>query len=257
MSPPPPQSNDLLSYLLGLIEAKDWDGFEDFALKNHDTFRLISKSIQECEEFSSMTLLHACVRYNPPLKLLDTMVQLDPHALRGEDCVGRTPLHVAAGAGASPPVVELLVRNYSEACSIQDLDGRTPLHLACDASCELFEDDADGLPRGPPSLDNVKFLLAGSLDAATLEDVDEMNAVELAILSDAPYEVVELLQRATQKVLKRRSEDEFDRISLPSSSSYQCIISEAVASVETSELKEAYKVAIPDVQLDDATVYLI
>ncbi|KAL9180613.1 hypothetical protein ACHAXT_011066 [Thalassiosira profunda] len=209
---PPPRSNDLLadamnylSYLLGLIESQDWDRFEDFALKNPNTFRFISKSIQECEEFNGMSLLHACVRYNPPLKLLERMIQLYPRALRGEDCLGRTPLHVAAGTGASPWVIKLLVLNYSEACNIQDLDGRTPLHFACDTSCELFEDDADCLPRGPPALNTVRFLLAGSLDAVTLEDVDEMNAVEYAIISDAPMEVVNLLQRATQRVMKTNS----------------------------------------------------
>ena len=37
-------------------------------------------------------------------------------------------------------------------------------------------------------------LLAGSLDAVTLEDVNDMNTVEYALISDAPIEVITLLQ---------------------------------------------------------------
>ncbi|KAL7535730.1 hypothetical protein ACHAWF_005250, partial [Thalassiosira exigua] len=60
----------------------------------------------------------------------------------------------------------------------------TPLHFACDTTCQLFEDD-QAAPRGPPNLTTVRILLAGSLDAVIMEDVDEMNPIEYAILSDA------------------------------------------------------------------------
>lgn len=193
-----------LSFLLGLIESQDWIRFEEVALANHRTFKVISKTISECEEFNGMTLLHACVRYDPPISVLQQMIELYPQALAGEDCLGRTPLHVAAGSGASPYVLKVLTTSYPEACNIQDEDGRTPLHFACDTSCELFEDD-EYSPRSPPSLETVRVLLSGSLDAVTLEDVDEMNAVEYAILSDASMEVVKLLQKASQRVMKKTS----------------------------------------------------
>eukprot|EP01083_Nonionella_stella_P250929 866335_1 len=112
----------------------------------------MSKSIAEGKEFNGMTLLHACVRYDPPIKVLDQMINLYPLSLTQQDCLGRTPLHVAAGSGASPWVIQLLIMNYAPACSIQDDDGRTPLHFACDTSCELFEGDHEFSPRGPPCL---------------------------------------------------------------------------------------------------------
>ena len=191
-----------LSILLGLIETQNWTKFQDVALTNPKTFKFVSQSISECEDFNGMTLLHAAVRYEPPIKILNEMIKLYPRAVRGEDCLGRMPLHVAAGSGASPYVIKLLTVNFPEACHVQDEDGRTPLHFACDTSCELFEDDMY-TPRGPPSLDTVRILLSGSLEAVTLEDVDEMNAVEYAIVSDAPMEVINLLQRASQRVMKR------------------------------------------------------
>ena len=196
-----------LSYLLSLIESQDWQKFEEVALSNPQTFKMISKSIGQCAEFNGMTLLHAAVRFDPPISVLKQMIQIYPQALMGEDCLGRTPLHVAAGSGASPLIIKLLTMNYPQACSIQDEDGRTPLLFACDTSCELFEDD-EASPRDPPTLDTVRVLLAGSLDSVILEDVDEMNAVEYAIVSDAPIEVVNLLQRATQRVLRQKKTEQ-------------------------------------------------
>ena len=192
-----------ISFLLSLIEAQDWIQLEDFALSSPKTFKVISKSISNCEEFNGMTLLHACVRYDPPIRVLDKMIKLYPRALTAEDCLGRTPLHVAAGSGASPMVLELLTMNYPQAFNVQDEDGKTPLHLACNTTCTLF-DDGQCSHRGPLNIDTVRVLLSGSLDAVTLEDADEMNAVEYAIVSDAPMKVVTLLQRATQRVRRRR-----------------------------------------------------
>jgi len=193
-----------LSFLLSLIEVRDWIKLEYIFLSNPTIFRFISKSISDCEELNGMTLLHACLRYDPPLNILGKMIELYPQALAEKDCLGRTPLHVAAGSGASPLVLKLLTMNYPQACSVQDEDGKTPLHFACDATCELFEgdDQVQASPRGPPSIDTVRVLLSGSLAAVTLEDFDEMNAVEYAIISDAPMEVVKLLQKASQRVLK-------------------------------------------------------
>lgn len=199
--------SDVMNYvslLLGIIENQDWIKFNEVALSNPKMFQMMSKSISECSEFHGMTLLHACVRYDPPVALVQRMIELYPPALRGEDCLGRTPLHVAAGSDVSPYTLKLLVVGYREACNIQDEDGRTPLHFVCDTSCELFEQEVP-LPRQPPRLDAVRVLLAGSLESVILEDVDEMNAVEYAIVSDASMEVVNLLQRATQRVLKNNA----------------------------------------------------
>ena len=215
-----------LPFLLGLFEARDWTVFEEFVLSNPETFECISKSIYECEEFNGMTLLHACVRFDPPISVLQKVIELHPQALRKEDCIGRTPLHIAAGSGASSLVMKILTVNYPDACNIQDEDGKTPLHLACDASCELFEENDESSPRGPPSRDTVCVLLSGSLDAVVLEDADEMNAVEYALLSDAPIEVVTLLQKAMQRVMRM---NQSKMISSPRSYQATTIMSRIVA----------------------------
>ena len=149
-----------------------------------------------------MTLLHTCVQFDPPIKVLDRMIQIYPQALSVEDCLGRTPLHVAAGIRASPWIMKVLTVNYPQACKIQDEDGRTPLHFSCNAACKLFEDD-ECPSRGPPSLDTIRVLLSGSLSAVILEDFDERNAVEYAIMSDAPIDVIKFLQKASQMVMRQ------------------------------------------------------
>ena len=69
-----------------------------------------------------MTLLHAIIRHDPPNKLLRRMIKLYPQALQTKDVLGRTPLHVAAGSGASEWVIKLLVVSCPQACNVQDED---------------------------------------------------------------------------------------------------------------------------------------
>ena len=213
---------DYMFYLLGLIERRDWLKFAQVALSSSKSYRFISETIDGCADFNGMTLLHAVARYDPPIDLLKSMIELYPSALRSEDCLGRTPLHVAAGSGASPWVIKLLVCSFPGACSVQDEDGRTALHFACDTSCALFEDD-EPTERRPPGMDVVKVLLVGSLDSVTLEDRDEMNAVEYAICSGAHMEVVNLLQKATQRVMKKKMKASEELTREASSSSQQRI----------------------------------
>ncbi|KAL7531235.1 hypothetical protein ACHAWF_003681 [Thalassiosira exigua] len=201
-----------LFLILGLIEARQWAKFEAVALSNPRDFRSISEAITRCDCFNGMTLLHACVRFDVSFRLLDEMIKLYPKALSSKDFMGRTPLHVAAGSSACPTIVKRLTVEYPQACAVQDEDGMTPLHFACDTTCQLFEDD-EAAPRGSPKLTTVRILLAGSLDAVVLEDADEMNPIEYALLSDASMEVINLLQRASLRVLKKKKKNQKVQVS--------------------------------------------
>ena len=192
--------------LLELIVKGEWELFLSTALSNPGTFRAIANSIRNSAEFNGMTLLHGVVRYNPPLDVVDKMIDLCPDQLAAKDCLGRTPLHVAAGSSAEPRLIKLLAHAYPASCDAADEDGKTPLHFACDTSCQLFEDD--GANRSMPREvchETVRALLSESLHAATIEDLDEMNALEYAILSDAELRTVKLLQKASSKTLESRS----------------------------------------------------
>eukprot|EP00984_Skeletonema_dohrnii_P022442 scaffold11572_cov95-Skeletonema_dohrnii-CCMP3373.AAC.2 len=152
-----------------------------------------------------MTLLHAAVKCNPPTELVLDMIEICPDLLAARDCLGRTPLHVAAGSAAAPRLIKILAHVCPPACEVQDVDGKTPLHFACDSSCELFEDKDDETESATlraPCHDAICALLSESLAAATIEDAEEMNPLEHAIMSNASLKIVKLLQNAAAKHLQ-------------------------------------------------------
>lgn len=196
--------DNLMSYVaivLELIHTQNWAKFEKVT-SQPKLFKIITEYIQKCDEFNGMTLLHVIVKRKPPLHILDAMIHAHSDALRGQDCVGRTPLHVACGTGADAKIIRSLVKAFPQACDLKDEDGRLPLHLACDTDCVLFE--GDQTPRAPPSVDVVKALLAASLRSVLVEDDDEMSPIEYAIVSGSSIDVVKLLQKAS--MAKRREE---------------------------------------------------
>ena len=193
-----------IAILLDLIDKQDWQTFQSGALSSAAFFRALTAAIANCPEFNGMTLLHAVVRCNPPLDIVTKMIEICPDLPAAKDCLGRTPLHVAAGSAAKPRLIKLIAHAHPASCDAQDEDGKTPLHFACDSSCVLFEDDDNTNQSMPREVchDSVRALLSESLLAATIEDMDEMNPLEYAIMSDAELNTVKLLQKASCKTLQ-------------------------------------------------------
>ena len=223
-----------LDLLLDVIRSQRWQSFETIALSNPDVYQMINNALPTHGK-DTMTLLHAVLRYNPPLETVIKMMlqhqvvgtndcnMID--AVRAQDSMGRTPLHIAAACDADAMIIKLLGNADPMTCSTLDTDGRTPLHLAC------MNDDNDAshnpTRHGPPSIANVRALLSVSLEPALIEDEDDMSALEYAIISDANIDVVKLLQLATMKcqtTKKRRKSLDNDESSAESEdSSIQCI----------------------------------
>mmetsp|Transcript_2298 Transcript_2298/g.3773 ORF Transcript_2298/g.3773 Transcript_2298/m.3773 type:complete len:238 (+) Transcript_2298:103-816(+) len=197
--------NKLMNYVaivLDLIHCQDWAALEKVATEKK-LFKVISEHIQKSDEFNGMTLLHAVVKSNPPLDILDAMIDAHGDALKGQDCVGRTPLHVACGTGADGLIIKRLVKAYPQACDMQDEDGKLPLHLACDTKCVIFE--GDQTPRAPLTLDVVKVLLSGSMQSVLAVDGDEMNPIEYAIVSALDIEIVKRLRKARMSIRRKEA----------------------------------------------------
>lgn len=133
------------------------------------------------------------------------LIELCPDSTSSRDCLDRTPLHIAAGTGSSVLVLDMLVKSYPEACLMQDADGRTSLHLACDNSCVLFE--GGNTQREPPSFEVIHTLLSACMSAAVVEDKEGTNALEYAIFSEANIHVVKVLQKATQKEIRKKQQE--------------------------------------------------
>jgi hypothetical protein len=188
-----------IDILLDIIDRQDWRTFRFAALSNSAYFRAITNAIANCPETNGMTLLHAVVRCNPPLDLVAKMMEICPDLPAAKDCLGRTPLHVAAGSAATPNLIKLIAHAHPASCDATDDDGKTPLHFVCDSSCELFEDDDIINQSREVCHDTIRALLSESMHAATIEDVDEMNAIEYAIMSDAQLKTISLLQMSARK----------------------------------------------------------
>jgi hypothetical protein len=103
-------------------------------------------------------------------------------------------------------VIQLLVDTYPIACAILDTDGKIPLHLACDSACELFRGD-EGCERDPPSKDVVSAIIKAWPWAVCWEDNYGTSALEYAILSGAPIEVVRILQAVTSQQTQKQAQD--------------------------------------------------
>lgn len=198
--------DNLVNYVtivLDLIHCQEWTKLEK-VLSKQRLLKVVSEHIHKCDEFNGMTLLHAVVRYNPPLHILDAIILAHGDALEAQDCIGRTPLHVACGSGAHHQIIRRLVKECPQACDLQDDDGRLPLHIACDTECVLFE--GDQTPREPPTFDVVQVLLSGSLNSVLVEDEDEMNPIEYAIISDLDIKIVKLLQKRSMSLRRKKAE---------------------------------------------------
>ena len=80
------------SYLLGLIEAREWETFRSFTLEPSPVhFRARTNVIAQTPELNGMTLLHAALKCDPPPELVLDMIEICPDLLAARDCLGRTP----------------------------------------------------------------------------------------------------------------------------------------------------------------------
>lgn len=113
------------------------------------------------------------------------------------DSLGRTPLHVAAGSGASPTLTALIAHAHPPACDVQDKDGKTPLHFACDCSCVLFDDEGNNknmnFTKQVLHHESIAALLSYSVRAVTLRDFEEMIPLQHAVLSRASFRTIRLI----------------------------------------------------------------
>jgi hypothetical protein len=195
---------------LEAIASRKWDTFRLAILSRPAMFCHMASAVSSCSELNGMTLLHAALRFDPPLDVIVMMIHICPDMLTARDCLGRTPLHVAAGSKASSAaLIKVLATACPTVCDAQDVDGKTPLHFLCDSHSVMFEDDEDEsyTPRQPPNHEAVAALVSFSIRSATLEDDEEMNPLEYAIMSDATLKTVQLLQSATRRgmILMRRN----------------------------------------------------
>lgn len=163
-----------------------------------------ARSFHENEALFGANILHIILRNDPPSDMIDCILSKFPETPFLPDSVGRYPLHIASSVGMSSDILETIVMAYPKACMKQDLDGRVPLHFACDSDCALYEEDLNSTKYTPLNVDAIRCLVSFAPKSVLIEDMEEMNAIEHAILSHATSDVISLLQHASVKEHRKK-----------------------------------------------------
>ncbi|KAL7448348.1 hypothetical protein ACHAWC_000550 [Mediolabrus comicus] len=60
--------------ILELIVNQNWESFRHNVLSSPDIFRHLASAVSSCSQLNGMTLLHAIVKYDPPLEIVARML---------------------------------------------------------------------------------------------------------------------------------------------------------------------------------------
>jgi hypothetical protein len=173
-------------HISGLMYQRDWERVSVSLFDKESTSAL---GFEEC---IGCTLLHFLCRYQPPLQLVEAVVETWPSLSKKMiPATKQTALHVACQYGARSDVVKFLLEIYGEAAMMQDINGRLPLHLACRPEqpppTQMDEEDKEkngAVQWIKPGHAVVRALCGHSPKAANAQDKDGCNPLELALTTD-------------------------------------------------------------------------
>jgi len=186
--------NTWQTLVVALLEGGYWSSFKrTIAIP---TFVDAGRYLDENPAMFGANILHIALCNDPPVDIVESILQSFPETPFLADSVGRYPLHIASSLGLSTEIVVLIAKAYRHACLKQDLDGKTPLHFACSLELTLYEGE-DIHPDNTKELNysTIVSLVSIAPSAVHLVDsCDDMNPIELAILSNASSSIVSILQ---------------------------------------------------------------
>jgi ankyrin repeat protein len=99
--------------------------------------RPIKRKDAKFRDADGLYCLHWAAAGGAPTRVLQSLIDCYPSAIRKTDNEGSLPLHFAAHYAAGLNTVELLLRSYPAAVRIQDKYGRTPTYHAAEKSAKL------------------------------------------------------------------------------------------------------------------------
>jgi ankyrin repeat protein len=150
---------------------------------------------------SQETILHVICRKNPPLSIIELILQIYPTTVSKLNRNQQYPLHVAAQCGASPEIIKCLSESFPDAVDHADEEGKTPLHLTCESYASTYR--AAKSPDG--ALVSMQDAMIKTVDllnkpsVVNLEDEEGMTALEYAIDTNADLRIVKNIQRACER----------------------------------------------------------
>ena len=187
-----------------LINEQDWDSVNRLATKKY------KRSLRTSDTIASDFIIHHACRMNAPLLTIARLSAIYPMNLNTADDEGRYPLHLAVASGCTPDVIRFFVGNNPSSAEVQDKFGKTPLHYAGECYAENFIRNRLGFPDFNEVHSNtflvVEMLVAVAPQSTNLEDEDEMNPIEYALVSATNIKTIKMMQRASRKEWRKRAE---------------------------------------------------
>jgi ankyrin repeat protein len=120
----------VVSSLHQLLAGKRWKDAE--ALVHSDQ----SRTFELGSPYNALPLITALM-HQPPLWLVDSLIEANPAAVRTINDFGLLPIRVAIRSKCSTGVINALIRENPESVKCFGVSGKTCLHLACVYNCDL------------------------------------------------------------------------------------------------------------------------
>lgn len=224
MPQPDPATNELKPAELGQMREmlqQTWASIRDWLQSNPSPSDRQMAAMHQ-GQFLTTTLHMVCKLNDPPVDIVESLIDCSEETVTWPDSNGWLPLHHACANGASGKVLAVLVDAYPEGKVKQDKRYRTPLHFAffrkdahedkmnlkADArksamnqtSHDANHEDDDGLGNSMPE---IVALLADS-GAAELQDEGGMLPIHYASAYGTTHEVLEVLLDAYPESITKR-----------------------------------------------------
>ena len=201
------ESNRATVALFQLIKTKDWDCVNHLLAKlGTAKYKYLLRSTEMMVP-SDLIIHHAC-QSSAPLRLIVGLSTICPSSVDTADENGRYPLHLAVASGCAPEVIQFLIQRNPTSAAIQDTSGKTPLHYAGECYAEMFINNNLDLPDSEIHRNTylvVQMLVAVAPHAANMEDEDEMNPIEYAVLNSTHLKVIKMMQQASRKEWRKQA----------------------------------------------------
>mmetsp|Transcript_13310 Transcript_13310/g.31341 ORF Transcript_13310/g.31341 Transcript_13310/m.31341 type:complete len:484 (-) Transcript_13310:117-1568(-) len=118
--------------LLDLVEREKWESLMYRILKEPHTAHVKFTGRSTNSPSADNLVLHEACKQNPPLDLVEALIEANAMAVMVKGNSGYLPIHYACAHGASIELIRFLLSIYPEGLRVVDEDeGFLPLHLAC------------------------------------------------------------------------------------------------------------------------------
>jgi hypothetical protein len=196
--------------IVRLISKREWSFLEHFLTNFGHDLPIDDAGISDA--VTPEIVVHFAARFQAPMRTIGQLAQYFPSSLESADATGRYPIHVAAKWGATPDVIQFLLRSNADAAGIQDSLGKTPMHYVAEFYAQNYSPRmAQILPMNESMLQVVKLLKTAAPSSVNLEDNEGCNAIEYALETDADIKVVKAMQRACRDDWRERKAEGGDQ----------------------------------------------